>query len=213
MHRPINELKCARRTTGEGGGQPVFKDEEEPELPILYTSVLSPNLGAGSGAVAEPQVKPSADRGGDGDNTLADVLGAVGQESWNEFVLPPVTWDANAAKSQVVGYQTLGLVYTDEEARRNAHTPNPQGIPNAILQTAHGKVYIPLSMLTTRALKRVRTNDNLRYTKVPNGIVKQTLDPTQFGAEDDMSSHEWHQAYSNWIQLLKILAEPKIVAG
>lgn len=116
IHRPINELKCARRTTGQGGGQPVFKDEEEPELPILDTSVLSPNLGAESGAVAEPQAKPSPDRGGDGDNLLADALGAVGQEAWNEFVLPPITCDANAAKNQVVGYQTLGLVCTGEEA-------------------------------------------------------------------------------------------------
>ncbi|KAF8512233.1 hypothetical protein JB92DRAFT_2723726 [Gautieria morchelliformis] len=78
---------------------------------------------------------------------------------------------------------------------------------------AHGRAYIPLTMLTTTALTRIRNNTGLKYTKVPNGIVRQTLDPDQFGSEDAMSSDDWTQAYRNWLALIDVIAEPSIGAG
>jgi len=55
-------------------------------------------------------------------------------------------------------------------------------IPNAILQMAYNKIHIPLSMLTTLALSKIWSNDNLKYHKIPfgNGVGKQSLDISSF---------------------------------
>jgi len=40
------------------------------------------------------------------------------------------------------------------------------------------------------SLNKVHNNDSLHFIKIPNGVVKQTLDPTQFGNEDDLLIHK-----------------------
>jgi len=61
-------------------------------------------------------------------------------------------------------------------------------VPIAILQMAYNKVYIPLSMMTTAALTKICSNDNLKYHKIPfgNGIGKQSLDELSFPTEDTL---------------------------
>src|SRR5882672_8720279 len=62
-------------------------------------------------------------------------------------------------------------------------------IPNAILQMAYLKLFIPLSMLTTSALTRIHANDGLKYHKIPfgNGTGKQSLDELIFPPEESLS--------------------------
>ena len=40
-------------------------------------------------------------------------------------------------------------------------------ILNAILQMAYNKLYIPLLLLTTSSLSKIRMNDNLEFLKIP----------------------------------------------
>ncbi|KAF8578806.1 hypothetical protein K439DRAFT_1621036 [Ramaria rubella] len=116
-------------------------------------------------------------------------------------------------KSQVINYSTLPLLYTIYKVSKNPHLLNPDDIPNPILQMAQGKVYIPLSMLTTASLNHIRNNDNLKYIKVTNGIICQTLDPLQFGSEEHLTSDNWAQAYKNWLTLIDAISEPGIGVG
>ena len=107
----------------------------------------------------------------------------------------------------------MGRLYTSEVASWNTHTLGSRGTPNAILQMVYGKAYIPLSMLTAAALNRIRSNHGLKHVKIPNSTVKQTLDPSQFGNEDDLSFELWDQAYSNWLVLLKPISDDDIIEG
>ena len=213
--RKVNVLKCARRAAGQSGEELMSDDEKELALPVLadFMSMFAPGPVVLPEPGADDHMSPGAGKGEIYGSPYLEEMGADEHQEWDEGVSPSAANDANVARSRVVDYQTLGHIYTEEQARKNALTLKPQGIPNAILQMVHGRVYIPLSMLTTAALNHVRTNDNLQYVKVPNSIIKQTLNPAQFGAEDDMSTNDWDQAYRNWILLLKIITDPGIVAG
>ena len=56
---------------------------------------------------------------------------------------------------------------------------------------AHGLMYIPLSLLTTASLNKIYNNDNIKFIKVPNSIMNQTLDPAQFGNEEELTIQKW----------------------
>src|SRR5882724_13176934 len=74
----------------------------------------------------------------------------------------------------------------------------------------HGQTYVPLSLLTMSSLNRIHNNYNICFVKVPNGVIKQTLDPTQFSSEVNLSIHEWWQAYCNWLSLINIIADAHV---
>jgi len=88
-------------------------------------------------------------------------------------------------------------------------------IPNAILQMAYNKLYIPLTMLTTPALSKIRTNDNLKFCKIPfgNGIGKQSLDEASFPNEDSLTETPFLQAYRNWLTVIDIIATADVAVG
>ena len=65
------------------------------------------------------------------------------------------------------------------------------GLPTPSLHMAHGLMYIPLSLLTTASLNKIYNNDNIKFIKVPNSIMNQTLDPAQFGNEEELTIQKW----------------------
>src|SRR5882724_5810624 len=88
-------------------------------------------------------------------------------------------------------------------------------IPNAILQMAYLKLYIPLLMLTTAALSKVHSNDGLKYHKIPfgNGSGRQSLDETLFPPETSLSESLFLQAYCNWLTINDIITELEVAVG
>ena len=88
-------------------------------------------------------------------------------------------------------------------------------IPNAILQMAYNKLYVPLSMLTTSALSKIQMNNNLKFRKIPfgNGIGKQSLDESSFPLEDLLTETYFFQAYRNWLMVIDIIATPDVAIG
>lgn len=144
---------------------------------------------------------------------------AIEPEDWRDLMStaisnnPAALANLLAPKTQVVDYRTMGRLYTRELASRNTHTLGSKGTPNAILQMAYRKAYIPLSMLTETALTCIHSNDGLKYVKVLNSTVKQTLDPSQFGNEDDLPFEVWDQAYLNWLVLLRAISDDDVLKG
>jgi len=88
-------------------------------------------------------------------------------------------------------------------------------VPNAILQMAYNKIYIPLSMLTTSALSKIRSNDNLKFRKIPfgNGVGKQSLDESSFPMEDALTETSFFQSYRNWLTVIDLITTPEVVVG
>ena len=78
-------------------------------------------------------------------------------------------------------------MYQFSEVLQNEHAHDLTGLHTPVLHMAHGQTYIPLLLLTMSSLNKVYNNDNIHFMKVPNGVVKQTLDPTQFGNEDKIN--------------------------
>ena len=56
-------------------------------------------------------------------------------------------------------------------------------------------------MPTMSSLSRIRTNDNLKFHKIPfgNGIGKQSLDESSFLSEGSLTKTTFLQAYRNWL--------------
>ena len=72
-----------------------------------------------------------------------------------------------------------------------------------------------LSMLTTSALSRIHTNNNLKFHKIPfgNGLRKQSLDKVTFPVENSLTEMIFLQAYRNWLMLIDIVLTPDIAIG
>jgi len=116
------------------------------------------------------------------------MAGALGKENDSFDV-------TQSHKDPIVNYSTLGLIYRFNEVSQNEHILNPTRIPLPVLHMAHSQTYIPFSLLTTSSLNRIHNNNNIHFIQEPNGTMRQTLNPAQFSSEDDLSIHEWWQAY------------------
>src|SRR5882724_7544256 len=83
----------------------------------------------------------------------------------------------------------IGPIYRIEEVSKNKQQLDVTKLPNAILQMAYLKLYIPLSMLMTSTLSKIRSNDSLKYHKIPfgNGAGCQSLDTSIFPPESALS--------------------------
>ncbi|KAF8520847.1 hypothetical protein JB92DRAFT_2828071 [Gautieria morchelliformis] len=95
---------------------------------------------------------------------------------------------------------TLAVETTEMSIGDNVHKVDSVSIPNAIRQMVH-------------ALNCIRENAGLKFVKIPNGIVRQSLDPTQFGDKEHLSSDKWTQAYMNWLTLVDTIYTPEISVG
>ena len=96
-----------------------------------------------------------------------------------------------------IDWESLGPVYLDDEALSNMATLNPTGFPDALLMMMHLKLFIPLLMLTTAAIARIRFNEDLKFKKIPFGPAagKYALDDTLFPAEATLSDFDYMQAH------------------
>lgn len=152
----LNESKRARRAAAVPGSEPISDDEEEQPIPDPAAFVFLPPpetrpLDGGT------QIEPGrANPLHDSTNLEIPLLGNVSAiredtaepDGWREFVStavannPTVLSNLLAPRPQVVDYQTLGPIYTFEEANQNTHTFNSKCTPNSILQMAYGKSYV-----------------------------------------------------------------------
>jgi len=76
------------------------------------------------------------------------------------------TSSISIAKFSDIDFHALSPIYCIDEVSKNKHHLNITKIPNAILQMAYLKLYIPLSMLTTSALLKIHSNNGLKYHKI-----------------------------------------------
>ncbi|KAF8581328.1 hypothetical protein K439DRAFT_1619117 [Ramaria rubella] len=202
--RELNALRHAKRADPTQDAGAISANEDEDPISTLST-VLELNS-ASNPSNSNPQILSSND----------PPLTPEAQEkspnsltsSWPSAIAsdPTVLTSILNTKGNIIDYSTLGPIYKLANISKNEHQLDPKGIPNAVLQMAHSEVYIPLLMLTTSSLNRICNNDNIKFVKVPNSIVHQTLNPTQFSSEDSLSSDDWAQAYHNWLTL----AEPSV---
>src|SRR5882724_6776703 len=70
-------------------------------------------------------------------------------------------------------------------------------------------------MLTTTALAKICSNDNLRYCKIPfgNSVGNQSLDKSTFPTEDSFTETMFFQSYRNWLTVIKMTATPEVAVG
>ncbi|KAF8494286.1 hypothetical protein JB92DRAFT_3126980 [Gautieria morchelliformis] len=112
-------------------------------------------------------------------------------------------------------FDTLPPLHTIHAAVGNKLQMDVVKMPAAIMQMAFNSIYILLSMLTTAALDRTRSNDNLRYKKMPfgNGDGKQSLDDSFFPPEDTLNTATFLQAYQNWLSVVDKIANAALAKG
>jgi len=66
---------------------------------------------------------------------------------------------------------------------------DPGTLPDALLQMAVNKIFIPLPMLTTCALNWIKMNQDVKYKHLTYGpgMGKTFLDESSFSSEDKLS--------------------------
>jgi len=142
------------------------------------------------------------------------------QVNWQDVVVtdniaPPSVTDVASSKTMPIDYQNLGPIYSVEDLASNKHKLDMTDVPNAILQMAYNKIHVPLSMITSSSLTKIRNNDNLKYRKIPfgNGVGKMSLDETSFPPESSLTETSFFQAYRNWLTIIDMIAMPEVVLG
>ncbi|KAF8527137.1 hypothetical protein BU17DRAFT_81935 [Hysterangium stoloniferum] len=112
---------------------------------------------------------------------------------------------STSSKYRTVDYSKALPIYDFDEIRHNKLELDPASIPNQILHMAFKKVYIPLSMLTTRSLQRVRGNVGLKYSRISvgNGAGEYFLDTASFPSEASLTAVDFLQAYANWLSIIR----------
>ncbi|KAF8574356.1 hypothetical protein K439DRAFT_1624388 [Ramaria rubella] len=129
---------------------------------------------------------------------------------------PPVDWQSLISNSNQspIDYHTLPPIFSDSALRKELKL-HVTSIPASILQMAFNKLYIPLSMLTTSALNRIRNNENLKFQKIPfgDGAGKQSLDESQFPLESSLTVSCFFQSYCNWLAVIDTISTPCLVVG
>jgi len=147
-------------------------------------------------------------------STTSDNLSLVLPVDWHNFVTKNNghvnTTEPMSAKTIVVDYQNLSPIYSLDDLTKNKHQLDMMDIPNTILHMVFNKIYILLTMLTTPALTKVHTNDNLKLHKIPfgNGIGKQSLNKASFPGKDSLMETSFLQAYRNWLTIIDSIATP-----
>ena len=84
-------------------------------------------------------------------------------------------------------------------------------ILSVIMQMAHNKIYISISLLASSLDHIV----NLHYHEIPfgNGIGKLCLDSSYFPCEDFLDIVFFLQAYQNWLMLLEHFVDEGLARG
>ena len=216
--RKLN-LHRQRRQLDMNLSQPVSEDENE--TPILdlnsfsslpVTSEQNPVCPCTQPSQPLPNLAPPPNRSGlnsiaisshPTEHTSINNAPQVLPIEWQNLVtgntVQALTSDPISAKLSVIDYQNIGPIYIANDLTKNKHQLDMSDVPNAILQMAYNKIYIPLSMMTTSALSKIHSNDNLKYHKIPfgNSVGKQSLNEASFPAEDSLTETMFFQSYRN----------------
>jgi len=111
-------------------------------------------------------------------------------------------------------YYELGCDRTclDDEARKNEHEMNPSGIPDTLFMMGHLKLFIPISMLTTSSIARIRYNNNLKFKKIPLDVLPGSIHWTRLISLWKCLT-KYMQAHKHWLTLIKLTAESVTYKG
>jgi len=193
--RKLNELKRQRRLESADLCEVSDSEEEEPMPNIssfaFHSSIPThipslSNEASGSNAIG---IGPRVGDASQALDTRTDPA-QLGNADWQALInaqdqIP----DPKLAKSDYVDYSVLGPAFKLDEASKNIHELDPSVIPNALKQMAHCRVFIPLSMFTTQALKTIHDNVGDLYTKKKTGLSvgKCVLNSDCFLSEDTLT--------------------------
>jgi len=110
-------------------------------------------------------------------------------------------------------FSTFPSIYNFDEIVSNTYHLNSVAIPNALLQMAFNKLFIPLSMLRVASVDHIRFNQNLKYHKIVfgNGTGKYSLDESIFPDKLALSELEFWQAYRNWLAIIDVVTDTKVL--
>jgi len=121
-------------------------------------------------------------------------------------ITPPVILSSAAED-----FSTLPLIYTFDDIASNLYQLDSMGIPNAFLQMAFNKMFIPPSMLTAAVMDHIGYNQNLKYHKYfGNGAGKYSLNELIFPDELALSKSEFWQAYRKWLAVIDVIADMRV---
>jgi len=159
----------------------VSDDEVETPLPDVSSFMnITPIVDARDGPScplpthAVPELLPA----NQGDIRAADTTQLLPDPSlghpWQWSVVGNVdhasTTIPTQPKSMPIDFHSLGPIYLFYEVSKNRQQLDVMKIPNAILQMAYLKLFIPLSMLTSSSLPKIQANNGLKYHKIPFGF-------------------------------------------
>jgi len=144
--------------------------------------------------------------------SIQDTMGLISQRNVLGNTEPGSITGKLPLKLSTINYHSLGPIYCIDKVSKNKHLLDMTKIPNAILQMAYLKLYIPLSLLMTSALSKICSNNGLKYHKIPfgNGAGWQSLDESLFPAENMLSESLFLQVYHNWLTIIDIIASPEV---
>jgi len=107
--------------------------------------------------------------------------------------VPSITITPKAASSSVnlVPNTPLSKIFTTDSAVFSME-PDPSALPDCLIQMALNPVFIPLSIITTDSLNRIKTSKNVKYKRINygSGASKHFLDDASFPPEDDLNHFE-----------------------
>jgi hypothetical protein len=148
-------------------------------------------------------------RSSDLNKALLDTL-ATGLTNWSALLQRGA--DTQPSKYKTINYHQLPPLYMVEAIANNEQKLNSSDIPVLILAFSHERLYIPVSMLTSCALTCICSNDGLKFAKVQggHGAGKYMLKVSSFLPKDSLTSHDFLQAYQNWLAIIKITSDDMV---
>jgi len=164
--RKLNALRHKRRFSGLVDEE-VSSDEEEEPIPSISSYLTNPIM-----SQPNPTILLSNGNQQDDAEMVEDPIPnktitrtEPSGNNWALMIANGSGIQSNLPKDGYVDYSDVGLTFKESEAMKNTHELDLTAIPNTLRQMAHFRVYIPLSMLTTDALKKIRDNVGDLYTK------------------------------------------------
>ena len=203
--------------------------DDEPEDPLPNIEDFADIALTLPQPAVDLETDPTGAAGGNAD-AVDPVSPAVAQPDSVTRPAGPIDWatllttaqgDMNVSSTSplltkpAIDWESLGPVFLDDEALSNAAELNPTGFPDALLMMMHLRLFIPLSMLTTAAIARIRFNEDLKFKKIPFGPAagKYALDDTYFPTEATLSDFDYMQAHRHWTDLIKATMQTAIYEG
>jgi len=142
---------CRLRRSNPREMASVSDNEEESPVPMLGTLLdIQASLRCSSINNLYPDMGPDPNPLDDPTITALDTVPMPDSRDWHDLITGSSPMEASPEqppKNAQVDYQNLGSIYSSIEVSKKKQVLNMINIPNAILQMAYNKLYIPLSML------------------------------------------------------------------